>query len=378
MTRKPMLLAVILILVTTLGFTQTNLQLKFKPGEMLNYKITGMGNGTIRLISKDTTFLPTGLDTSFSINMDLNGFVSASTIEVTPEGNGKMAMFLKRIDASIGVMGQAFQVKMRPPDFDILWNGMSMKSMGMTSTFSKTDDSLAMLKEPFIFTISPKGKMLDIEFKGMEQMKNSPEFKNMNTDIWKNSARQMLPDKALNPGESWAITTKMTLPPMIKSSKEISIIQVYTFKGTQPVDKEIAAAIDVNSNFDGSGIILSFSPPTDQPFRMTNDLGLKINTLKYSMSGTSLLGLNTGNLIKADNNLSLEAEMVMDIPTKTQKNDFTLRGKGSMFFELQLDKNGDTYQEPATREPSGKTNPRLNATPEPAPKPEKKRLNLVE
>jgi len=312
--------------------TGTAVVFKYNPGEMLHYKISGVGNGTIRLLSKDSTLNTLGFNSTYPVNLSFETFLTASTLSVSTEGIGTWSMKVNKMDINCGIMNQQFRFVFGDKKLQVYTNGQLSKDESMDSV-----NQNGFMGKPFIFTMTNRGQLLDIQIPGMDQLNDSLPYKTFIWESWKNQMSPFLPDKLFVTGDHWKSTTRIDFPPGISFPKPFQVIRSFTVDGFKDMDGENCMILKTQCNNDFTG--LSFSPDTVS-FPSLNGMGkmeAKFKQGNLNSNGEIVIGVNSGKLKKCSGDINLGMELYMQIPLAGKKAlEFTVGVNGKMNSVMEL------------------------------------------
>lgn len=306
---------------------------KFHPGETSKYKISGGGNGTLRVSSLDTSLNAYGVNSTFQVNLSFEAYVSASTLSVSSEGNGTLDIRMGKIELSGGIPGQQFQLSMDTHKIQVYNNGQLLSEESMDSAGQKT-----IMNQPLTFTFNNRGKLLDIKSPGLDELKKSSQTTTFNFDYWKSMAQPFLPDKPLVAGDHWESTTKFDFPvPNLKFSKPFQIINSFTVDTFKMMNGENCLVLKTSSDNDFTGISISMDTSKFPAAGGMGNIETKFKVGKIDANGEIVMGVNSGKLIKCtgDQNINIELAMQVPIP-QLPISVFSLTAKGELNATIEL------------------------------------------
>jgi len=347
--KKSLWILCVIVFLSTLVFGQEKaapvpVQFKFTPGRTMNYKLTMVGDGELKLSSKNTTLNSFGFNSAIPVDLSMNMFLPCSTLSVTSEGNGVIQYRIDSMDINVGIMGMKINMDMENGKMVMKMNGQPMPDFSNNSTLNKMPKLTDMV---FEITVSPQGKVLDYKAPKMEGMPSFPGMDMNNFSFWKDKVHDFFVKPAFQVGDYWATTTKFEFPGgVIKLNRPLEIVAEYYVKGFSTYKDQNVMTLKQTSNQDFSGMSLSFSTSMMSALPMggagLSNLSLNCRYGSINQSGDIIISTVDGTILNITQEMFLKGEIAIKIPlgmgssTENQSLDFNIGGKGKFLVKMEL------------------------------------------
>lgn len=287
---------------------------QFHPGEMLKYKITAKGGGSMGFRESDKSYYGLMTAISLPITTKSQAVINMITKGVTPEGNAEIEMKVDSTNDRMEMLGHKRDEKLANGIYE--W----YEDDELVFTSVTTNKPIPFLLNPIAYTINKNGKLQ--EFNPMKwldnqtlEMEDGLYFLGFNDMAIQ--ANPGLPVYRINVGDSWSSTTELKIPKL--KIKPVKVVIESSFASIDTVNGKPYAIIENFWNVDVSDWKFDFFRLKEFEDILPN---LKLKRLQGMMSGKVYYSLNDGKVSKGDYIQNYIAEISIRPPKISEKRDF--------------------------------------------------------
>jgi len=182
------------------------LRLKFKPGEVMKYRIFADVQGMGRM-NMPVPQAQGSMSGEMPVRVVMQGEGVAKVVRVDPQGAARLRVSGDNVSMNIDAFGQKIQMVIKNGKYSVTKDGKRVE--GGRVPMLPQGQKIPFLQEPIEVKVGPRGQVMDIVipgFKEIAQMMRGVSLKDMM------KSQILLPDQPLTAGQTWSDSRSETLP----------------------------------------------------------------------------------------------------------------------------------------------------------------------